>query len=366
MSSFSRISARTLDYLARRHPWLGAIFRNRWLAAAFFASYLGSLAYFFGTIYANGGGVELVKSYSPLLFDLLVVFVISVLFMVLRAYYIEERSRIDPLVQPDPRFFMSLAGQQISFQMTDDFFSRHGAVEAILDALPLDQSDFFLAHAGSLDIPKLRLMSVTQRDGVHEWQLGMASFKEFFFTHHFADYVLSRSSSKDSTRLETLRTVFADAYVKAYGPFFGNKCNQLPLMPYTPNTLGVTGLVRVVCGADSLLVLQRRGMHESAARGHVQLSYAGTINALPHYAFPRSMANDQKKGQTNDLAQLANGEFLDELMNAENDQKNGQSIDLTQLADDEFLDELMNAPDGQSKFPHPWPPQIPPGSAARL
>jgi orotate phosphoribosyltransferase len=28
---------------------------------------------------------------------------------------------------------------------------------------------------------------------------------------------------------------------------------------------------------------------------------------------------------------------------------------------------LVNAgPDGQSKFPHPWPPQIPPGSAARL
>jgi hypothetical protein len=24
------------------------------------------------------------------------------------------------------------------------------------------------------------------------------------------------------------------------------------------------------------------------------------------------------------------------------------------------------SPDGQSKFPHPWPPQIPPGSAARL
>jgi hypothetical protein len=23
-------------------------------------------------------------------------------------------------------------------------------------------------------------------------------------------------------------------------------------------------------------------------------------------------------------------------------------------------------PDGQSKFPHPWPPQIPPGSAFRL
>jgi hypothetical protein len=73
----------------------------------------------------------------------------------------------------------------------------------------------------------------------------------------------------------------------------------------------------VVCGADSLLVLQRRGMHESAARGLVQLSYAGTINALPHYAFPRSMANDQKKEQSIDLTQLADDEFLDELMNAE-------------------------------------------------
>jgi cell filamentation protein len=27
---------------------------------------------------------------------------------------------------------------------------------------------------------------------------------------------------------------------------------------------------------------------------------------------------------------------------------------------------LFSDPDGQSKFPHPWPPQIPPGSAFRL
>jgi hypothetical protein len=201
--------------------------------------------------------------------------------------------------------------------LTNDFFNRHGAVEAILDALPLDQSDFFLAHAGSLDIPKLRLMSITQTEEGHEWELGMASFKEFFFTHHFADYVLSRSSSKDSNRVETLRTVFADAYVKEYGPYFRGECAQLPLMPYTPNTLGVTGLVRVVCGDDSLLVLQRRGMHESAARGHVQLSYAGTINALPQYAFSSSMAGSQGKNQYVELAQLADDEFLDELMTAE-------------------------------------------------
>ncbi len=27
---------------------------------------------------------------------------------------------------------------------------------------------------------------------------------------------------------------------------------------------------------------------------------------------------------------------------------------------------VENAPDGHFKFPHPWPPQIPPGSALRL
>jgi signal transduction histidine kinase len=32
-----------------------------------------------------------------------------------------------------------------------------------------------------------------------------------------------------------------------------------------------------------------------------------------------------------------------------------------------LLNDILDlSPDGQSKFPHPWPPQIPPGSAVRL
>ena len=30
------------------------------------------------------------------------------------------------------------------------------------------------------------------------------------------------------------------------------------------------------------------------------------------------------------------------------------------------LTRSISIPDGQSKFPHPWPPQIPPGSAVKL
>ena len=32
----------------------------------------------------------------------------------------------------------------------------------------------------------------------------------------------------------------------------------------------------------------------------------------------------------------------------------------------EYIQIVDIDPDGQSKFPHPWPPQIPPGSTARL
>ena len=32
----------------------------------------------------------------------------------------------------------------------------------------------------------------------------------------------------------------------------------------------------------------------------------------------------------------------------------------------DLTNKLDGHPDGQSKFPHPWPPQIPPGSTARL
>ena len=31
-----------------------------------------------------------------------------------------------------------------------------------------------------------------------------------------------------------------------------------------------------------------------------------------------------------------------------------------------FINASTAGPDGQFKFPHPWPPQIPPGSAFRL
>lgn len=307
--SFARISGRTLDYLARRHPWFDAIQRHKVLAAIMLLGYGFFVLLLVWQVHggAHDGWKELIKTYSALFFDLLILFLLSVIFLLVRGYYNEERTRVDTELSPNPALFLPLSASSIKVTIEDNyFFQRHPAIDAILEALPLDQSDFFLAHAGSLDIPKLTLRSVERVvDYEVKLTLGMAAFKEFFFTHHFADYALSRSSSRDSGRRETLRSLFSDAYERSYMHFFKGTANKLSPLPYTPNTMGVTGCVRVIGGDSAAYFLQRRGHHESAARGVFHLSYAGTLNAYPRYAC-------QDRPITLDM--LAEDEFDDEFM----------------------------------------------------
>lgn len=132
------------------------------------------------------GWKDLVKTYSALFFDLLILFLLSVVFLLVRGYYNEEKTRINTEQTPESEFFLPLRAASVNVELNEEcFFERHPAVTAILDALPMDQSDFFLAHAGSLDIPKITLQSIElQADGSVQLNLGVAAFKEFFFTHH--------------------------------------------------------------------------------------------------------------------------------------------------------------------------------------
>jgi hypothetical protein len=311
-TSFAHILSRTFDYLARRHPWFDAIHRRRGVAAAMLLGYGGLVLLVAWQVHGgkDDGWVELMKTYSALFFDLLVLFLLSVVFLLVRGYYLEERTRIDTSLLPDKRYFLPFNASSVEVQVDGDgFFQRHPAVTAILDALPMDQSDFFLAHAGSLDIPKLTLRRLQlQPDGSVRLDLGVAAFREFFFTHHFADYSLSRSSSRDAGQKESLRSLFAPVYERQYARFFDGAVDTLTPLGYTPNTLGVTGCVRVMSRGKVAYFLQRRGYHESAARGVLQLSYAGTLNAYPLYA-------DHTEPIT--LQMLADDEFQDEFMAGE-------------------------------------------------
>lgn len=311
MSSHRQVLRRTLDYLGLKYPWLGAVWRSPWVAAVVVSGYLAALAYLVAVVYANqdnDGWTEVVKSYSPLFFDVLVIFLATMLFLMVRGYYLEEGTRIAPGVVPDSAFFKPLWGKSLSLNVSGAVFVRHPSIAAVLDALPMDQSDYFLAHAGALDIPKLCLREAVVTDTEVVLTLGAGSFREFFFTHHFADFVLSRSMSKDAGGQETLRKLLHAGYARAYKPFFEGG-SQLGALDLTPNTLGVTGLVCLEFKGQRLYVLQHRGWHESAARGQLQLSYAGTINA-----YPCLLGRTVPGNPAMDLAELANDEFEDEVM----------------------------------------------------
>ncbi len=311
MSSSKKVFGRTLDYLGLKYPWLGAVWRNPLVATAVVLSYLSILGYLVLVVYLNqnnDGWTEVVKSYSPLLFDVLVIFLATMIFLIVRAYYLEEGTRIQAGVVPAPEFFRLLWGKNLRLDLTDKVFERHPSIAAVLDALPMDQSDYFLAHAGALDIPKLCLRGVKVTEQEVVLTLGAGSFREFFFTHHFADFVLSRSRSKDAGEWESLRKLLEPGYKRAYRSFFEGGAT-LPTLDLTPNTLGVTGLVCLEFADERLFVLQQRGWHESAARGQLQLSYAGTINA-----YPCLLGRDQSGATPMNLKELADDEFQDEVM----------------------------------------------------
>lgn len=311
MSSSKQVLGRTLDYLGLKYPWMGAVWRSPVVATVVMLSYLSVLSYFVLVVYLNqdnDGWTEVVKSYSPLFFDVLVIFLVTMIFLMVRGYYLEEGTRIQAGVVPDPAFFRPLWGKALRLDLTDHVFERHPSIAAVLDALPMDQSDYFLAHAGALDIPKLCLRGVKVTEQEVVLTLGAGSFREFFFTHHFADFVLSRSRSKDAGERESLRKLLEPGYKRAYLSFFEGGAT-LPTLDLTPNTLGVTGLVCLEFAGERLFVLQQRGWHESAARGRLQLSYAGTINAYPYL-----LGRDQSGAAPMDLQELADDEFKDEVM----------------------------------------------------
>jgi len=306
-----QISHRTLDYLSRKHPWFDALMRNRWIAITALTVYAAIVALMIGHVYngEEGGWKEIIKSYSPLFVDILIISVLSLVILIIRGYFIEENSRVNSELLPIADFFIPIDSKSIKITIDDSFFKRHDAVSAILDALPIDQSDFFLAHAGSLDIPKLTVKSIKIKEPDElELNLGIGSFKEFFFTHHFPDYPLSRSSSRDSGRRETLRELFSPIYIRSYSKFFKNESKDLQLLNYTPNTMGITGCIQIINNKNSVIVIQRRGHHESAARGVLHLSYAGTISAYPDFS---------EGSPSLSLDGLANDEFEDEFMESE-------------------------------------------------
>jgi hypothetical protein len=159
---------------------------------------------------------------------------------------------------------------KIIFDCTDisHIKTMHPFIAAVLRFTVFDKEDLFRLEAGSLDVPKAALDSVSLVDGDMIVKLRSTSFYDVFYTHYFADYPLSSQHIDENapTMDTTLRNLFekkAKEFISHGITAFATELHMTPF-PLLPNPLGVTGICRIYCADAYLYILRKRkrGCHK--------------------------------------------------------------------------------------------------------
>ncbi len=89
----------------------------------------------------------------------------------------------------------------------DDFYEVPKILSTCLDSMESDRTDFYYVAAGSLDLPKLTVKSMTISNTGDEvgLELGSSSYRDIFFTHNSPDLVLSTQQATMRYKEPTLR-----------------------------------------------------------------------------------------------------------------------------------------------------------------
>ncbi len=161
--------------------------------------------------------------------------------------------------------------------------TMHPFVTAVLRFTIFDKEDLFRLEAGSLDVPKAALESVSIIDGDMVIKLSSTSFYDIFYTHYFADYTLSMQhidENAENTRI-SLRSLFEEKAIDFIRHGIEGFSEQLQIMPFPvlPNPLGTTGICRVkAAGAYVYILRKRKGDLVNELHTH-DWSFSGLVEA---------------------------------------------------------------------------------------
>lgn len=166
---------------------------------------------------------------------------------------------------------------------SNSYYSRPPILEACLRWVEFDKDEYFLVEAGSLDIPKVALKTVTVNPASEtvRLELGYCSYFDCFYTHYSPDMVLSSQSATESNEAISLRSLFGESVFKYYSRQIeaGGEDNAIECSSLVPNPLGVSGIVLLSSEFATYVVLRKRGNHEIAARNRLEWSFAGLVEA---------------------------------------------------------------------------------------
>lgn len=165
----------------------------------------------------------------------------------------------------------------------NDFYSLPKIIEASNKWTEINKDEYFLVEAGSLDIPKLTIKSISFNAQAETWDitLGASSFYDIFFTHYSPDLPLSNQQIKDCGLSATLKSLYEKSITEFYKLRSENykEKNEIDFFDLLPNPLGVSGIIIVTINEISYTLLRTRGNLEILDRGRVEWSFAGLIEA---------------------------------------------------------------------------------------
>lgn len=188
---------------------------------------------------------------------------------------------------PDSLIFpVSQTSSVEMYFIRDKYYRLPPILEDCLRWAEFDRNEFYLVEAGSLDIPKLSLHTITIDNNSNKikLQLGSSSFYDIFYTHYSPDLVLSSQSANESdNKKTTLRTLFEKPISQYYETQLSNVSSSqkhICCSDLLPNPLGISGIVLLIAGNSASVILRKRGSHEIAAKNQLEWSFAGLIEAV--------------------------------------------------------------------------------------
>ena len=324
--NINRTIKRTIDNLSFKYEFFYLIKTNRIKSTLFLLIYTLFVFYVLAKIYKNDGFYGIISNIFPFFVDVAIVFLITVIFLIIRSLHNDEKGRINEKdnlgINTVIPLNLKFTDVKIIFDI-ESFYSQPKHVETLLKWVDFDKDDYFRTHYGSLDIPKIVIKDLSFESGKLQITCSSASFFDISFTHYFPDYPLSSSTSTSQESTVSLRSLLSDDIEKHYERIHLLREEKFYLYDLLPNPMGITGIVELsIEGYKSLYILQARLSEDAAAKDKIQHAFAGTIDTFPNMNLVSSC-----------LENMVNSELYDEVIC----QTIGGGISLNKLKDSESI-----------------------------
>lgn len=310
-------TARIIDALSTKYEFFYIAKKHKWKALTLIVLFYVFIAHVWYVIQTDQSAY-IYSSVFPLFIDIGILALVALALLSARVLYNEESMRIiddgeNRTIPESLKIYLNTDCDNVRVTINPNaFFKFPELMETLLRWVNFDKEDFFRTHYGALDIPKLRLEQISGHSNKEiTLSLGYCSFYDISFSHYFADFELSNSRTSDSTRNFSLRSLLKKDIERHYmTQRFHASDLQVISSSLVPNHIGITGIVSITyknsLGEDvEIYVLQVRNKTDAAAKGRLQWSFAGTIDALPEFY----------SNSTPSLKQLVDTELFDELLN---------------------------------------------------